>query len=474
MIRLITDLPALANDIGEIIRLFFDAEISLDEGELTIHHEHAEHGGRWVECFSMGEMVRIHEADAVGAPGSLTYKKHLKRAVKTACFLLLRAVTQSTPPWGSLTGIRPTRMFYELLGEGLSGNQAADRLSRDFFVSSEKTQLLAEIVEAQRPLIDARDDEFDLYIGIPFCRTRCAYCSFVSGEIGDGRLIEAYVEALIAEMRGCARLMDTLDLNLRAGYVGGGTPTAISVHLLVRIIDEVQSLFPGAREWTVEAGRPDSMNDEVLHRLKPFASRISVNPQTFSDDTLRRIGRDHTAEDSVAAFGRARDAGYNNINMDLIAALPGELLPDFESSIERVLALNPENITIHTLAIKRASRLRTEQYQQADAQTAAVMVELARSRLSDAGYRPYYLYRQKYMAGNLENTGYAKPGIECLYNIDHMEETTRILAVGAGAITKWLFPRQRRIERAPNVRDVEQYIARVGEMVERKRALIEG
>ena len=385
----------------------------------------------------------------------------------------MREITGTCPPWGSLTGIRPTRLMYELREGGIEGEQARVEMQRRFYVSPEKTQLLSDILDMQRGLIDTPDDEYDLYIGIPFCTTRCAYCSFASGELGNGALVEPYLAALKREMALSAALMAERGLKLRAAYMGGGTPTALTADQLASLLDEALRLFPGAREWTVEAGRPDTIDRNKLRVLKERGiERISVNPQTFSDETLRVIGRAHTAQQTIDAFNLAREMGIHHINMDLIAALPGETEADFARSLEKTIALNPESITVHTLAIKRSSRLHEENRYHADAEAAARMVTYARETLSGALYRPYYLYRQKYMAGNLENVGYAKSGYACLYNIDNMEETTRILALGAGAITKWLFPRERRIERAPNVRNIEQYIDRAEEMADRKRTLI--
>lgn len=474
MIRLETDLPEFFGDVAEVIRLFFGAaDISPDEGDPVIRHAHSEENGEWIERFSMGDAVRVYRARAVR--GGLVEKRMLKRAVKTACFLLLHDETGSAPPWGSLTGIRPTRILYELYGEGLSERQALDALSERFFVSPDKALLLRDILEMQRGLIDAPDDEYDLYIGIPFCTTRCAYCSFASGELGKGALVEPYLDALIQEMDASAALMRERGLKVRAAYMGGGTPTALTAAQLDRVLAAAQERFPGAREWTVEAGRPDTIDRDKLSVMRARAvTRISVNPQTFSDETLRLIGRAHTAADTLSAYALARDMGFDHINMDLIAALPGEDLGDFSKTLEKTVDLHPESITVHTLAIKRSSKLHEQGYTQIGAEEAGEMVTFARRVLTESGYRPYYLYRQKYMAGNLENVGYALPGHACLYNVDNMEETTRILALGAGAITKWLFPRERRIERAPNVRNIEQYIGRVSEMAERKRALLDG
>ena len=474
MIRLETNLPALFNELCEVIRLFRGAvEIRGDEGDELIVHRHAERDGLWIERFDAEGRAVEHAAPVVR--GGLEEKRQLKRAAKTGCFLLMREITGIAPPWGSLTGIRPTRLMYELREQGVEGEAAERALRETFYVSPEKARLLSDILAMQRGLIDTPADEYDLYVGIPFCTTRCAYCSFASGELGKGLLVEPYLAALKREMARDAALMYELGLTLRAAYMGGGSPSALTAPQLDSLLKEANRLFPGAREWTVEAGRPDTIDrDKLQALLDNGVERISVNPQTFSDATLRVIGRAHTAAQTVEAYELARSMGFRHINMDLIAALPGEDEAAFTRSLARTVQLAPESVTVHTLAIKRSSRLHEQGYAQADADAAARMVDGARRALGGAGYAPYYLYRQKYMAGNLENVGYARPGYACLYNIDNMEETTRILAQGAGAITKWLFPRERRIERAPNVRNIEQYILRADEMAARKRTLILG
>ena len=279
--------------------------------------------------------------------------------------------------------------------------------------------------------------------------------------------------------KAAAELMREAGLKVRAAYMGGGTPTAIPCGDLERIIAAAREAFPGASEWTVEAGRPDTIDREKLEMLRRLEiSRISVNPQTFNDETLLRIGRAHTGADTIRAYEMARELGFDDINMDLIAALPGETPEIFHATLNKVMELNPESVTVHSLAIKRSSRLHEEMHvsgsghTQVSAAGAAEMIAHARRELSSAGWKPYYLYRQKYMAGNLENVGYAKKGKACLYNIGNMEETASVLALGAGAISKWLFDRDLRIERAPNVKNIEEYIRRVDEMVQRKRELI--
>ncbi|MBR3928679.1 MAG: coproporphyrinogen dehydrogenase HemZ [Clostridia bacterium] len=478
-VRLTTNLDWLYPELSEVIRLFLgDIPIAPDAGAVEIAHIHTEENGMWTENAVLdGNFSRSHCVKKVS--GGLEEKRTLKRAAKTALFLLMSQALDRMPPWGSLTGIRPTRLIYEGMSRGMTLEEAENWVKQEFFVSDEKASLLKEIVTMQKGIIEPPKDTFDLYIGIPFCVTRCAYCSFASGEIGNGKLTEPYVDALIQEIRETSAFMKKMNLRLRAGYMGGGTPTSLSADQLDRILKEAMHHFPDAVEWTVEAGRPDTIDkDKLLVIRNNHVDRISVNPQTFKDETLKIIGRRHTSEETLRAFHLAREIGFDHINMDLIAALPGEDFKDFERTLSIVTDLNPESVTVHSLAIKRSSKLHEQltvqgtSHNQADCEMADDMIRYARKTLSALGWRPYYLYRQKYMAGNLENVGYAKPGKACLYNIGNMEETARVLALGAGAISKWIFPRERRIERAPNVKNIEEYIARVHEMTERKRILI--
>ncbi len=494
---LTTNTPGFHNDLADVVRLMLGAcEVREDAGEIKISHMHEEIDGILHEkCIWYNapetegvlcalshreDGALVHELSAPkGEGGPLAEKRAIKRAAKTCLFELIGAVSPELPPWGSLTGIRPTRLFYEAMEEGCSREEAKSSISEKFYVSESRAELLAEIIDMQKGLIGREDGEFDLYAGIPFCTTRCSYCSFAAGELGNGKRVEPYVQALIREMELCAPLLEKHNLKLRAGYIGGGTPTAISAEQLRRILQAAKRLYPGAREWTVEAGRPDTIDREKLQMLREEGvERICVNPQTFHDETLARIGRAHTSQQTIEAFALAREMGFHHINMDFIAALPGETHADFVESIRQAIALAPESITVHALALKHSSKLNEQKYVQTSAEEAQKMVEEARSLLESAGYRPYYLYRQKYMAGNLENVGYAKPGCACLYNIDNMEETAPVLAFGAGAISKWLFPgrddggRDERIERAPNVRNIDAYVERVDEMAQRKIDLI--
>ena len=477
-VRLETNEPALFGELADVIRIFYPTSVKADEGDFCIRHEGGIQEDRWQDRFYALGFEHTYLAPR-RAVGELAIKRERKRAAKTGLFLLLKMISGQSPAWGSLTGIRPTRLLYERLEAGDTPAAAALYLREKFFVSEEKAGLLKEIERMQRGLRTVPPGQFDLYIGIPFCPTRCAYCSFSSGELGDGRLVEPYLAALSQEIRACGAMMREMGLSVRAAYMGGGTPTSLGAAQLARVLDEAQAAFPGAREWTVEAGRPDSITMEKLRAIRERGvERVCVNPQTFSDETLRRIGRAHTARETIAAYQLAREVGFADINMDLIAALPGETLEDFRRTLETTVSLAPESVTVHALAIKRSSRLHEQMHVQGGghgltpASEAEQMTALARKTLTAGGWKPYYLYRQKYMAGNLENVGYARPGMACLYNIGNMEETASVLALGAGAITKWLFDRARRIERAPNVKNIEAYIERVEEMAARKRALI--
>lgn len=401
---------------------------------------------------------------------------HRKRAARRLCkqtlYDLCRQVTGFHPAWGSLTGVRPTHLMYEALDMGMTMDDAAAHLIRHFDVTEEKAKLLQQIVRVQQQLLPPGDAWMDVYIGIPFCTTRCTYCSFSSGELGRGQLVEPYLTALFREMEAGATLLKQAGKQLRAVYIGGGTPTALNQQQLARLLEKVMLLFPGAAEYTVEAGRPDTITPGKLAVIRDAGvSRISINPQTMNDRTLQIIGRAHTAQQVVDAYAMARQAGIHHINMDVIAGLPGETLADFAHTMEAARLLHPESLTVHTLAIKRSSRLHLENAPLPDDATAAAMVRMGQSTAQTLGMEPYYIYRQKYMAGNQENVGYALPGHACQYNVDIMEETTHILALGAGGISKRVFPEEGHIGRAPNVSNIEQYILRVEEMIRRKQEL---
>lgn len=416
----------------------------------------------------------LHNQETVSTDSQEEKRLH-KRQQKLAFYHALKGATRRQPPWGSLTGVRPTRLLYEQMEGTGDLNQATERLIKVFDVSRPKAELLQRIVQVQQGLPQAMKDQVDVYIGIPFCTSRCRYCSFISQEVGDGRLLPGYVEALCQELEGLIRLMSRHGLRARTVYMGGGTPTSLNQEQLTQVLAAAKPLVMQAEEVTVEAGRPDTITAGKLQVLKGAGvGRISINPQTMFDDTLLRMGRNHTKAQTESAFYLARQAGLSNINMDLIAGLPGEDAGMFSKTLSWVLDLNPESVTVHTLAIKRSSRMHQFQETAGEGTPVEEMVDQAHERLRLAGYQPYYLYRQKHMAGNLENTGYAKPGYACLYNLGMMEENTTVLSVGAGSMSKRVWPDRSRILRAPNIKNVLHYINRVDEMLNRKDALMQG
>ncbi len=490
-ILLQTPLPRFANELCDVLRLFWPVEAfaveatapqsAEDEAKAQytataasadmekLRHTFLESDGQWRCAFSLrGQSAEL--AMAMSASGALAHKRLMKRLCKLTLYDLCKQLSGAHPPWGSLTGIRPTRLFYERLAAGLSPEAAARALTTEFDVMPEKATLLRRIVAVQQTLLAPAENEADVYVSIPFCRTRCAYCSFPGEALGKGGQVEPYLKALFAEMEATARLMGEAGLTLRALYIGGGTPTALPEEAFAALLERVATYFPAPVEFAVEAGRPDTITREKLRAMRVFgANRVSVNPQTMNDATLRRVGRDHTSAQTVEAYQLARAEGFTDINMDVIAGLPGETPDDFANTLARIRELNPDSLTVHTLAIKRSSRLHLEGAPLPQGDAVAAMVRMGEETAAILGMEPYYLYRQKYMAGQQQNVGYARPGAACLYNVDIMEETSTVLACGAGAISKRVFTeRDLRIERAPNVNDVGEYIGRVAEMTQRK------
>ena len=429
--------------------------------------------------FTDGEYTATRSVPVPDDPDERIQTLHRKRAARRLCkqtlYDLCREMTGIHPPWGSMTGVRPTHLMLEALAAGYTPEEAVQKLVREFDVTPERAELLAEIAAEQQKLPPPGDRWMDVYIGIPFCTTRCAYCSFSSGEIGDGSLIAPYMAALGKEMKACAEILRESGRTLRALYIGGGTPTALPEDAFEELLESTVSLFPGAMEYTVEAGRPDTLTRRKLKAIRAAGiGRISINPQTMNDRTLEIIGRAHTAQQVRDAYGLAREEGIGHINMDVIAGLPGETEKDFAYTMAEAKKLRPESLTVHTLAIKRSSRMSLENHPRPDGEMTAGMVETGRETARSMGMKPYYLYRQKYMAGNLENTGYALPGHACVYNVDIMEETSHILAMGAGGISKRIWPEEGHITRGPNVSNIPDYLNRIDEMIGRKEDLFKG
>ncbi len=398
-----------------------------------------------------------------------------KNEIKEISYHMLSELTGKELPWGALTGIRPVKLASAMLHEGADTDEITARMMKEHMVSREKASLAADIaVYEDRILKDIDyDGGYSLYVGIPFCPTTCLYCSFTSYPIGKwAARADEYLDKLETEMETVSRLM--AGKKLQTIYIGGGTPTSLSPQQLDRLLSDLRRHFDTGSllEWTVEGGRPDSITPEKLQVLKDNpVTRISINPQTMQDETLRRIGRRHTVADLLSAYELARNMGFTNINMDTILGLPGETVEDVRDTFAKIRALSPDSLTVHSLAVKRASRLKMEAEGTVVAggtqEESEEMMRIAAAAASDLGMSPYYLYRQKNMAGNLENVGYCRPGAEGIYNILIMEEVQTICAIGAGTVSKGVFP-DGRIERCENVKDIAQYLERIDEMNERK------
>ena len=408
-------------------------------------------------------------------------KKELHEAFKCTLYTKLSAQLNKTLPWGYLTGVRPSKIAYTLLEKGADREQILEEFTKKHLVSEKKAQLALQVAQTEKSILEKMDykNGYSLYIGIPFCPTTCLYCSFTSYSLAAYQSkVQPYLEALLKEMKYVSEAMRGRRLD--TVYFGGGTPTTLSAGQLDMLLTELERKFDlsACRELTVEAGRPDSITYEKLCVLKAHhVDRISINPQTMNQQTLDLIGRRHTVEQIEEAFALAGKAGLDNINMDMILGLPGENKEMVQHTLEKIKALAPESLTVHSLAIKRAAALNIwrEKYLDLQMDNSDEIVSMAADYAHQMGHQPYYMYRQKNMAGNFENVGYSKPGLECIYNILIMEEKQTIIAMGAGTSTKIVFQNETeggqagRIERIENVKDVTNYIQRIDEMIERKR-----
>lgn len=394
-------------------------------------------------------------------------------------YKLLCDFTGLTQPWGILTGVRPVKLLRRL-AEGSSEEQAVKKFEKDFFVSNEKIALSRETEHNERKILElSKPESFSLYVGIPFCPSRCSYCSFVMASIERAeKLIEPYTKLLCEEIKRTAEIANKLGLRLETVYFGGGTPTTLSAEQLDTVLETVNNSFDMStcREFTVEAGRPDTIDIAKLFALKENkVDRISINPQTVNDEVLKTIGRKHTAQQFFDAFELARKCGFDNINTDLIAGLPTDTPESFKNSLDSIVRLNAECITVHTLCMKRASRLTTEgvtlDLQQA--RDAREMLAYTQNILGQNEYIPYYMYRQSRMVGNLENVGWSKRGFESLYNVYVMDETHTILACGSGGVTKLKRNNPDYLERIFNFKYPYEYIDRFDELIQRKSGIMQ-
>ncbi len=391
----------------------------------------------------------------------------------------LKELTDYEPEWGIVTGIRPVKLLRNLINQkGMTG--AKEVFSKDFYVSDEKFNLTEKCLKSEEKIISlSKPDNFSLYVSIPFCPSRCNYCSFVSHSVEKSqKLIPEYLDILCGEIKTTAEIAKKKGLVLSTVYIGGGTPTVLRAQELEKLMSSIKENFPieTALEYTVEAGRPDTVTEEKLKVIKKYgATRISINPQTMNDSVLEAIGRRHTAEETEKAFYLARKAGFDNINMDLIAGLTSDTVESFKESVDKLISLSPENITVHTLSMKRASNMTKASmfYGIEEGKNVAEMLKYANSKLEENGIYPYYMYRQNKTVGNLENVGYSKAGYEGLYNIYIMDETHTILACGASAVTKLKNPYTGKIERIFNYKYPYEYISMYDELLRRKSKIDE-
>jgi oxygen-independent coproporphyrinogen-3 oxidase len=400
----------------------------------------------------------------------------IAHAISVLLFEALSELTGFKPPWGILYGVRPARLMHSR-AERFSEERAKE-LFREDLAQDKKIDLAFEVMQRENKIISlSKDNSFSLYVSIPFCPSRCSYCSFVSHSIENAKdLIEPYTKLLCKELEEIGVIADSLGLNLETIYFGGGTPTSLSANQLDRVLSAVEKNFDlsNLRELTVEAGRPDTITEEKLTALLNHGvGRISINPQSFNDDVLKAIGRKHSVKQTLDAFELAKKLGFKNINTDLIAGLSGDNLDSFKHSVKTAEALGAQSITVHNLSLKSGAFLVTENeyFDIARKQEAAQMIDFAYSELKSNGYNPYYMYRQSKSLGNLENTGYAKEGFECLYNIFMMDETHSVFAAGAGGVTKLKKGSYNNIERIYNYKYPYEYINNFDEVINKKQGI---
>ena len=483
MIKITVNHEMFAYDIYHITKAFFpgeEIEQQLEETSLNAIHILLQNEEKGAQCI----VVKEDEVSVI------IDRKLKKRHVNQKIYRWLSDITGKTLSWGIMTGVRPTKPMMQLLEQGMSEEDVVSWMQDTYCVTEEKAKLGVRVARKEQDLLAQLDykDGYSLYIGIPFCPTTCSYCSFTSYSIAEwSHRVDEYLDAVCKELAFIASVSKHKKLNTI--YIGGGTPTTLTQEQLDRLLTFLESNFSykDLKEITVEAGRPDSITKEKLEVLKAHGiERISINPQTMQQKTLDIIGRKHTVEDIHRVYQMARELGFANINMDLIAGLPEESVEDMEDTLKQILEMKPDSLTVHALAMKRASRLSKEQKQISDKdtyETLSKMIERASQYAGEMELEPYYLYRQKNIAGNFENVGYAKVDKAGIYNILIMEEKQSIVAVGAGASTKIVLPDEKviidektgnakKIVRTENVKDVEQYISRIDEMIKRKGELL--
>lgn len=457
------------------ITLFPEEGINPDSGNTATLS--LSYGAQWVTASAVLDYqgnryygtTRIPVAKLIGE--KLADDRILQKSLKNAFYKAGVQALPAPPPWGSITGVRPVKIPTKAVEQGATLLQAEDSLRKEYFISERRISLAMDCTKATITAKEGlKPDEISLYIGIPFCPTRCAYCSFVAADIGRILpLVEPFLQGLCEEIRGAGIALKESGKVVRTLYLGGGTPTTLSATQLARLLGAIMVHMDLSHltEYTVEAGRPDTITKEKLEVLRAFGvDRISVNPQTMDDGVLKAMGRSHTVEDFYKAWELVQQVGFQSVNMDLIAGLPTDSYQGFCQSLDKVMALNPENITVHTLALKKGSTLKSEGGHFPNQQEVSAMLDYGFTQLHGGDYTPYYLYRQKYMSGSFENVGWAKEGHQSLYNLCMMEELHSVIALGGGGMTKLLGP-QGRITRISNPKYPHDYLDRVPNLPEK-------
>lgn len=458
-------------DVFQITNIFYpNTEINFVEDSAEIHVD-------------LHEMEINISSKGMKSSYNINFSLAYKENVKIAVYKYFVETMKVNHPWGTLIGIRPAKIAGNLMEKGLTDEEIIEYYKEHYLASTEKTELCIEVAREERSLINKSSNNISIYIGMPFCPTRCAYCSFASNSIkGKTELVEEYLKALSLEINSIKDYIEAKRLTVDNVYFGGGTPTSVTDYDFEGIMKCIYNAFikgKTIKEFTVEAGRPDSISVNKLLSMKNYkVTRISINPQTMNDKTLKRIGRMHSVEDIIEKYKLARECGFDNINMDIILGLPGESLQDVENTCKIIRELNPESLTVHGMAIKRASRIHEDLLNNKietglNLSDIIGMYDATRKTSEELDMHPYYMYRQKNMIGNMENVGYCKKGFENRYNIQIMEEKQTIIALGADAVTKVIFLSENRLERFANLKDVKEYVSRIHEIIEKKISLLD-
>lgn len=451
----------IEKDMQDLVNLFY----SEDDCSFSIDHKSQEDGENFKSILTIGDKVFEKNFVIENGTSDLLKKSLRKRNFKNHLYEVLSEISGKSLPWGSLTGVRPTKFARDLVERGeVKPHLIGETLVRDYHLSSEKAKLVVQILQNQNCIIK-NDKLIDLFINIPICPTRCNYCSFISNELCTvADKVDLYLDCVLKELEAVKKIIADKCYIVRTIYIGGGTPTVLTDAQLERLLSQIN--YP-VTEFTVECGRADTITRSKLEILKKYGvTRISINPQTFCETTLKRIGRKTTNQQIFDAYMLAMEFDFV-VNMDIIAGLTEERLGIFKRTIKTLLELYPQNITVHTLSIKNAAQIRGQE--QKFENDVPKMIDFAEKTLIENGYKPYYIYRQKHQLGGLENVGFCRDGTVCVFNVDSMEDTSSVVAVGAGAISKRVFNLENRIERQPNCKFINDYIDRIDEMIEKKQ-----